>query len=191
MSTPRRVESRIVPVPGFRSREVAVKVAEIVAVHDLLRDAVQGLSAEQLGHQSAPGRNTLGMLIAHIAVAETHLGQVGLVGDPSGHVQDVLGIREDDDGLPLPVDGKPPAALEGRDLPFFLELLRRAEAHTRAACEPLTDEILAHEIVRPPRPDGTQRVFDRRWILLHMVEHAASHLGQIRAVLAAARPSPR
>jgi uncharacterized damage-inducible protein DinB len=180
VSTPRRVESRIVPAAGYRSREVAVKVAEIEAVHDLVRDAVQGLTAELLGHQSSPGRNTLGMLIAHIAVAETHLGQVGLVGDPSGHVQDVLGIREDDDGLPLPADGTPPAVLTGRDLAFFLDLLSRAEAHTRSACEPLTDEILGHEIVRPPRPDGTQRVFDRRWILLHMVEHAASHLGQIR-----------
>ena len=184
MSEARRIESRIVPAAGYRSREVAVKVAEIEAVHDLVRDAVQGLTAEQLGHQSARGRNTLGMLIAHIAVAETHLGQVGLVGDPSGHVQDVLGIREDDDGLPLPVDGAPPAALAGRDLAFFLDLLARAEAHTRAACEPLTDEILGHEIVRPPRPDGTQRVFDRRWILLHMVEHAASHLGQIRTMKA-------
>ncbi len=182
MSDPRRVESRIVPAAGFRSHEVAVKVAEIVAVHDLVREAAQGLTPEQLGRQSAPGRNTLGMLLAHIAVAETHLGQIGLVGDPSGHVQDVLGIREDDDGLPLPADGSPPAALEGRDLAFFMDLIARAEAHTSAACEGLTDEVLSHEIVRPPRPDGTQRVFDRRWILLHMVEHAASHLGQIRVL---------
>ena len=36
------------------------------------------------------------MLLAHIAVAETHLTQVGLLGETSGHVQDVIGIREDD-----------------------------------------------------------------------------------------------
>jgi len=185
VSETRRVETLLVPAAGFRSREVAVKVAEIVAVHDLVREAARGLTVEQLGRQAAPGRNTLGMLLAHIAVAETHLGQVGLVGDPSGHVHDVLGIREDDDGLPLPADGAPPAALAGRDLAFFMDLLARAEAHTRAACEGLTDELLGHEIVRPPRPDGTQRVFDRRWILLHMVEHAATHLGQIRVLKAA------
>jgi hypothetical protein len=122
------------------------------------------------------------MLLAHIAVAETHLGQVGLVGDPSGHVQDVIGIREDDDGLPLTADGKPPVALAGRDLAFFLDLLARAAAHTRLAGQDVTDELLGHEIVRPPRPDGTVRVFDRRWVMFHMVEHAAQHLGQIRVL---------
>ena len=185
MSEPRRIETLLVPATGYRSREVAVKVAELVAVHDLVRESAAGLTAEQLGRQSAPGRNTLGMLLAHIAVAETNLGQVGLVGDPSGHIEHVLGIREDDDGLPLAADGAPPAALAGRDLAFFMQLLARAESHTRAACEPLTDEILAHEIVRPPRPDGSQRVFDRRWVLFHMVEHAATHLGQIRSLKSA------
>ena len=182
MSTARRLESHIVPEAGFRSHEVAVKVAELAALHVLLREAVAGLTPEQLGRQLAPGRNTLGMLLAHIAVAETHLGQVGLVGDPSGHVQDVLGIREDDDGLPLSADGTPPVALAGRDLVFFLDLLARAAAHTRLAGQDVTDELLGHEIVRPPRPDGTVRVFDRRWVMFHMVEHAAQHLGQIRVL---------
>jgi Protein of unknown function (DUF664) len=169
VSTPRRVETRVVPAAGFRSREVAVKVAEIEAVHALVREAVHGLTPGQLAHQSAPGRNTIGMLLAHIAVAETHLGQVGLVGDPSGHVRDVLGIGEEEEGMPVPPGGPPAAALDGRDLAFFLDLIARAEAHTRLACENLTDEILGHDVVRPPRPDGTQRVFDRRYILFHMV----------------------
>ena len=182
MSAPRRIETRLVPAAGCRSREVAVKVAELETVHGLLRDSVGGLTPAQLEHQSAPGWNTIGMLLAHIAVAETHLGQVGLVGDPAGHVRDVLGIGEEEEGMPLPPGGRPPAALAGRDLTFFLDLLARAQEHTRRACEGLTDELLGHEIVRPPRPDGTQRVFDRRWILLHMVEHAASHLGQIRTL---------
>ena len=182
MSGPRRIETRVVPAPGFRSREVAVKVAELETVHALVRDEVQGLTAAQLGHQSAPGGNTIGMLLAHIAVAETHLGQVGLVGDPAGHVRDVLGIGEEEEGMPVPPGGPPSAALAGRELAFFQDLLARAQRHTRLACENLTDELLGVDIVRPPRPDGSQRVFDRRWILLHMVEHAASHLGQIRTL---------
>jgi uncharacterized damage-inducible protein DinB len=185
VSDPRRVETRLLPAPGFRSREVAIKVVELAAMHQLVRDAVKGMTPAQLGHQSAPGRNTIGMLLAHMAVAETHLAQVGLVGDPAGHVWDVLGIGEEEEGMPLPEDGAPPAALAGRDVGFFLDLLERSLAHTRAACEPLTEEILAHEIVRPPRPDGSYRVFDRRWILFHMVEHMASHLGQIRSLKAA------
>lgn len=184
MSEVRRIESRIVPVEGFRSREVAVKMAELAAVHELLRDATRGLDPAQLERRPAPGRNTIGMLLAHVAVAETHMGQVGLRAEANGHVQDVLGIREEDDGMPMSAGGAPPAALAGRDRDFFLDLLARAQAHSRAAGEPIADADLATDIVRPVRPDGTQRVFDRRWILFHMVEHAALHHGQIRAMLA-------
>ncbi len=184
MNEVRRIESRIVPLKRFRSREVAVKMADLAAVHELLREATLGLEPAQLEHQPAPGRNTIGMLLAHIAVAETHLAQVGLRGESNGHVQDVLGIREEDDGLPMSAGGAPPAALAGRGLDFFLDLLARAQAHSRAAGELIADADLATDIVRPVRPDGTQRVFDRRWILFHMVEHAALHHGQIRAMRA-------
>jgi uncharacterized damage-inducible protein DinB len=91
-------------------------------------------------------------------------------------------------------DGTPPAALAGRDAAFFLDLLARAAAHTRLAGQDVTDELLGHEIVRPPRPDGTVRVFDRRWVMFHMVEHAAQHLGQIRVLareVKAANPPER
>jgi uncharacterized damage-inducible protein DinB len=185
MNGPRRVATRIVPAAGFRSAEVAVKVAEIAAVHALLAEATEGLTPAQLERQPAPGRNTIGMLLAHVAVAETHLGQVGLLGERDGHVHDVLGITLEDEGMPLAPGAGPPAALAGRERAFFLDLLARAHAHTRAACAGLEDAILGDDVVRPPRPDGTQRVFDRRYILFHMVEHAALHLGQIRALRAA------
>jgi uncharacterized damage-inducible protein DinB len=185
VSEPRRIETRIVPAAGFRSTEVAVKVSEIAAVHALLAEASDGLTAAQLERQPAPGRNTIGMLLAHVAVAETHLGQVGLLGERDGHVHDVIGITVEDEGMPLAPGAGPSLALSGRERAFFLDLLARAHAHTRAVCANLEDADLAADIVRPPRPDGTQRVFDRRYILFHMVEHAALHLGQIRALRAA------
>ena len=182
MTTTQRIESRIVPAPGFRSTEVAVKVTELAAVHDLLREAVAGLSPEQLGRQLAPGRNTAGMILAHVAMVEVHLAQVGLLGETDGHVRDVLGLGPDDDGMRLEPGSGPTPAVAGRGLPYFSDLLRRAHAHTRRACEHLTDADLAADIVRPPRPDGTQRVFDRRYVLFHMVEHASLHMGQLRAL---------
>jgi hypothetical protein len=122
------------------------------------------------------------MLLAHLAIAEVHLGQVGLLAERDGHVRDVLGIGVDDDGMPLPEDGAPPAALAGKSATFFAELLDRALKHTRAACETFDDARLADEIRRPPRPDGSYRVFDRRWVLHHLVEHAAQHLGQVQTL---------
>jgi hypothetical protein len=127
--------------------------------------------------------NTIGMLLAHVAVAEVNLVQVGLLAEPAGHVEDVLGIGPDDDGLPLPPAGAPPAVLTGLGLPFYEDLLARAAAHTRAALAAIPDAALDEDVVRPPRPDGSRRVFTRRWILFHLLEHAAGHLGQVQLLV--------
>ena len=179
----KRLETLIVPEPGFASPTAALKLAEIADLHAKLERAIRELSPEALAWQPAPGSNTIGMLVAHIALNEVHLGQVGLRGERDGHVMDVIGIGPDDDGLPIEdFGGRPPAALDGKPAVFFLDLLARALTHTRDAARPLRETTLGEEIVRPPRPDGSVRVFDRRWILHHMVEHAAHHLGQVNTL---------
>ncbi len=187
----RDVVSRIVPEPGYASAHVASCVGGIAAVHELLLDLTRELSTAQLEWQPAPGRNTIGMLLAHVAVAETHIGQVGLLGERDGHVHDVLEMTMDDDGMPLAEDGTPPAALAGREHAFYAEQLRRALKHTRGAAKALRDDQLDIDIVRPPRPDGTRRIFTRRWVLFHLIEHAASHLGQLQVLVREARRAVR
>lgn len=183
----RDVVSRLVPEPGCASAHVASCVGGIAAVHELLLGATRELSPALLAWQPAPGRNTVGMLLAHVAVAEVHIGQVGLLAERDGHVHDVLEITMDDDGMPLAEDGAPPAALAGREHAFYAEQLRRALEHTRAVALPLRDEQLDADIVRPPRPDGTRRIFNRRWVLFHMLEHAASHYGQLQVLVREAK----
>jgi hypothetical protein len=122
--------------------------------------------------------NTIGMLLAHIAYAEVHLGQVGLRGETTGHARDVIGIGEEEEGLPLPPGARPPAALEGRPLEFFDDLLLRARAHTRAVAAALEPADLERVVTRP-RSDGSQRVFNVSWVLYHILEHEAGHRGQI------------
>jgi hypothetical protein len=179
----KRIENLIVPEPGYRSAEVALKVAEIAEVHAQYVRTLEPLTPGQLAWQPAPGRNTIGMLVTHVALGWVHLGQVGLRGERDGHAADVLGIGVDEDAMPLPAGGLPPAALADRRFAFYEDLLARALAHTLAACVALEEGRLAEEIVRPPRPDGSYRVFDRRWVLHHMVEHAAQHLGQIHTLI--------
>lgn len=184
MSTPgRRIASLLQPAAGFTASSVALKVAEILEIHGQLRQAIAGLPPAAFEWQSAPGANTIGMLLTHIALAEVNLTQVILKAEPKGHVSDVLGIDVDDDGMPMAQFGPaPPAALAGKTEAFFLGLFAAAEAHTLDACRPLDEASLGAEIVRPPRPDGSYRVFDRRWTLHHLVEHAAQHLGQIQVL---------
>jgi hypothetical protein len=182
IGTGKRIENLIVPLAGFRSDHVALKLAELAELHGQVHKATQSLTPAQLEWQPTPDSNTVGMLLTHLALAEVHLGQVGLRGEKDGHVRDVLGIGVDDDGMPIEQFGGPPAALAGKPITFFADLLARANAHTRAACATLDDVQLAEEITRPPRPDGSYRVFDRRWVLHHLVEHMAQHLGQIQVL---------
>jgi len=39
-----------------------------------------------------------------------------------------------------------------------------------------------NHVHRPPRPDGSYRVFDRRWVLHHLVDHLAQHMGQVQVL---------
>jgi len=179
----RDVVTLIVPLEGFRSAQVAAYVAELEELRERIVLATMALSPEQLMWQPRPGMNTIGMLLAHIAVAETHVGQVGLLGERDSHVEDVIGIHVDDDGLPLAPGAPPAPKLNGMDSAFFAGLLARASAHTRTAAAKLSDDDLDRQVVRPPRPDGTRRVFNVRWVLYHMIEHTAGHFGQIQLLL--------
>lgn len=174
--------TRLAPPPGYASTHVATCVAGLDELRSRLIDAVRELTPAEIAWQPRPGANTIGMLLAHIAVAETHLGQVGLLGERDGHVHDVIGITVEDEGLPLAPGAPPSPALGGRTPAFFADLLARSGAHTRAAARGLADDVLDTDIVRPARADGTHRIFTRRWVLFHMIEHAAGHLGQVQAL---------
>lgn len=175
---PQIVQSILVPYPGCRSAGVALLLAQLHDLHTRLLDATRELGVAALGWQPAPGVNTIGMLLAHIAVAETHITQVGVLGEKDGHEQDVIGIGGDDDGMPLAADAAPPAVLHGRDVAFFHVMLDRSLVYAVRAAIGLTDADLDRRVERT-RPDGAQRVLNVRWVLHHVVEHLAAHYGQV------------
>jgi uncharacterized damage-inducible protein DinB len=172
------LETLLTTPEGFRSREVARFLWQMDEQRRALLADMRGLAPDELAWQPAPGMNTIGMLLAHIAYAEAHLTQVGLAGEATGHAQDVIGITEADEGMPLPRDGRPPAALRGRALEFFDDLLARARARAKQVAAGLADADLDRVVTRA-RPDGTRRVFNVGWVLYHILEHEAGHHGQI------------
>jgi len=173
------VRSTLTTLEGFASREAARFVWQLDEQRRRLIADTRGLTVEDLGWQPRPGMNTIGMLLAHIAFAEVNLGQVGLAAEKAGHVADVIGLTEAEEGMPL-AEGAPPApALAGKSLDYFDDLLARARAHTHRVARALTDADLESEITRPPRPDGTVRQFNRAWVLYHMLDHEAGHHYQI------------
>jgi uncharacterized damage-inducible protein DinB len=179
---PPRVETLLAIPPGYRSDTVARFMWQLDEQRQALLSLVRGATPAELEWQPRPGMNTIGMLLAHIAYAEAHLGQVGLLGERQGHAQDVIGITEADEGLPLGPGAPPSPALSGKDLAFFESTLARAREHTRAVVRNFVDADLEAVVERPPRPDGTVRVFNRGWVLYHLLEHEAGHRAQIALI---------
>jgi uncharacterized damage-inducible protein DinB len=172
-------ERHVLTVPTrSRAREIASFLAQLDDQSRRLRLDTRGLTRPALEWQPAPGMNTIGMLLAHIAVVEVVWMQVGPLGLARPDSLGPLGIGVDDDGIPLPARAQPPRALAGRTLGFYDDLLARARAHTREAASRLTDADLDREFTRKRR-DGLVRVLNLRWVFYHVLEHLAGHYGQV------------
>jgi uncharacterized damage-inducible protein DinB len=90
----------------------------------------------------------------------------------------VLGINIDDDGMPLPEGAPAAATLAGRSLAFYDDLLSRSREYTKRTLAQMADADLDRQVTRTRR-DGTNELFNVRWVLYHMVEHLAGHYGQV------------
>lgn len=173
------VRSNIAPLPGFRSAEAATFLAQLDEQLRLVKDTTRGLTPEDLMWQPAPGMNTIGMLLAHLAVAEVAWTKLALGGQPGADVDDVIGIHADDDGLPL-AEGAPAfPLLNGKDLAFYDDLLDRAREFVKGMARERAPEDMEREITRE-RPDGSVRVLNVRWFYYHILEHFSGHRGQIQ-----------
>ena len=173
-----KIETLLTTPVGYRSVQVARFAWQLDEQRRMLTVETRGLSPEELAWQPFPGMNTRGMLLSHIAYAETHLTQVGILGETTGHAHDVIGLTEEEEGLPLASGALPAPATLGRPLEYFDDLLARAREHTLAALRGLTDDDLGRRVTRP-RPDGAERVFNVGWVIYHILEHEAGHRGQI------------
>ena len=177
MTSPNRYA--LEPGTGFRSREAALFVAQMDDQSRRLIEDTRALPPAALEWQPAPGQNTMGMLLAHIAYWEVFWTRMVLEDRPMPfEVRDVLGLDRGDVGTPLAADGRPPEALAGKDVAFFHGLLARARAHTHEVARILTDADLEREVSRQ-RPDGSHNLLTVRWALYHMLEHLAAHYGQV------------
>jgi hypothetical protein len=145
---------------------------------ELLRKAVEELTAAQLEYQPAPGMNTIGMLLAHIAVAECYWMNVvtrGLPLRPDGDalMKEIIGINMDDDGMPCPAEGGHPETLRGWSAAEYLELIHTARAATVSELQRWSDSQL-DELLK-----GARRMVSRGWVAYHVLEHLAGHFGQV------------
>jgi len=165
---------------GYKSTEVASFIAQMD--DQLKRQSAQTrkLTAADLEWQPAPGMNTIGMLMAHQAIVEVFWTGIGIEDQQRAeiHYREILGISSDDDGMPIAEGAAPPAALAGKDLAFYDDLLKRAREHLKRVASGVKDSDLTL-IRQRTRPDGELREVEVRWVIYHMLEHFAGHFGQI------------
>lgn len=176
------MQEHLVPVPDGYDPTTQARIVYMAGQLDdqlrRLKTSVEGMTRETLEWQVAPGRNTIGMLLAHIAVAEVWWIQAGAKGirdlpEVNRIVKGVIGIRADEDGLPLPEGGGHPEALKGFELPDYLALIDKGRLSTHITLRGWTDAEL----------DEPFQLKDRRvskgWILYHVLEHMVAHYGQL------------
>ncbi len=170
----------VLRVPGGRrSAEVASFFAQLDDLNRRLLEDLRGTGAAELAWQPKRGQNTIGMLLAHMAIVEVFWTQVAFERHTPEALALALGLGIDDDGMPLPARGAPPAGLRGRPLRWFARLLARARAVSRRAFARLGPRDLEREVERTRRRDGQRSRVNLRWILYHVLEHQAGHHGQI------------
>ncbi len=144
-----------------------------------LRETVAGLEIEHLEWQERPGRNTIGMLMAHLASAEVGMFCLVVPGVPATESKRVnhehLGV--DVDGF-MPLDGtQHPASLKGRDLTGYFDLLARARSATHEVLKTWDDAALDSTI------SVGEMTLSHRFVLYRILDHFARHFGQIASVL--------
>jgi uncharacterized damage-inducible protein DinB len=170
---------RTLPLPpGFRSPEAALFFASLEDQSRLLWGNLEGITPDELQWQPHPGMNTIGMLLAHLAIVETWWTKIIVEKQDPTTVEPVLGIGDDDDGMPIKAGAKPIALLDGKDLAFFRGLNEKARAYVRSMVAGMTDADLVAETIRT-RPDGATVSISGRWYLYHVLEHFSGHYGQI------------
>ena len=145
-----------------------------------LKKEVATLTVEQLEWQQKPGMNTIGMLLAHLSLVEVWWIKIApneIEWEPEGKalIQKICGIE--DDGLPLPAEGVHPAYLKGFTAEKYLAILAKGRRVIHTEMKKWRDKDLDKLYTL-----AKKNHFSRVWTLYHVLEHFASHFGQILLV---------
>lgn len=142
-----------------------------------LKKEVKDLTVKQLQWQPKPGMNTIGMLLAHLALAEIYWFKVApkeLKWDPEGKkiVFKVCGFE--DDGIPLPKKGGHPSYLKGYSADKYLLILSKGRRLIKTEMKKWRDKDLDKLYAL-----GKKFQASRTATAYHVLEHFCSHFGQI------------
>lgn len=170
---------RTIDLPaGFGAADAALVAASLDDQSRLLFRDLDGITPDELQWQPHLGMNTIGMLLAHMALVEAWWTLVVVAKADPASVEPILGIGDDDDGMPIKPGMKPVALLNGKDLAFYRDLHTKARVYFKKMISEMKETDMTGEVIRK-RPDGTEVGISGRWYLYHVLEHFSGHYGQI------------
>lgn len=176
------METRKLDIPaGYNQSQqqmVGLFAAQLDNQLQRLKKDLNGLTTEHLEWQLRPGMNSIGMLLAHFAVVDLFWINVAtrempLEPDGDDFTKQIIGIKMDDDGLPLKEDGTHPLSLAGKSLDDYCAMMDAARAKVHEELRTWNDSALESTF------QLRDKQITRSWAVYHVLEHFASHYGQI------------
>jgi uncharacterized damage-inducible protein DinB len=188
---PVTMPSRVLEIPrGWRSREAASFALQLQFLSARRFVDIASATPAELAWQPQRGANTIGMLLAHVEIVEVFWMLRATSGESPARLRRILGIAMEDDGIPIPRHGRPPASLRARPLAWYRRLHQRARGQTLRALRAISPAAMRRIVeVRPG--DGRVIPVNVRWILFHLIEHEAAHYGQMMTLRHAYRDRRR
>jgi uncharacterized damage-inducible protein DinB len=160
--------------PDGLSGEIAILYSMLEKNREKLKRKVGELNPNQLAWQPDQQTNTIGTLLIHIGEAELWWMQEVVQGRALTPEQ-IAEYRFED-------FGKTEAGqAERRDLQFFLNKLDKGRTETKRILQGLREQGLERTFSRTL--SGTVYQCTLGWILYHLIEHEASHTGQISSLI--------
>jgi uncharacterized damage-inducible protein DinB len=161
------------PVAGY-SPQVGRYVAQLTEVREDLLHELDGLTPAQLDWHPDDQTESIGTLLLHLDAVEW-----------SWIHEDIFGAASDAypgqwaEAMPIRVGA---AQVQGRPLVAYLEQLAATRARTLEVLRGFTDADLARLVGESEPPAGREprsTLYTIDWIIWHIIEHEAIHVGQV------------
>lgn len=171
------------PVAGY-DPQIGRYVAQLQEVReDLLRE-LEGLTGAQLDWHPDAATESIGTLLLHLDAVEWSWMHEDIFGAPSdaypGQWAEAMPIRR---GVPQ---------VTGRPLADYLRQLEATRAETLRILHDFSDADLPRLVGEAePEPGGEKRsrLYTIDWIIWHVIEHEATHVGQVELLRRLAPPA--
>ena len=171
------------PVAGY-SPQIGRYVAQMTEVREDLLHELAALPVAQLDWHPDAQTESIGTLLLHLDAVEWSWLHEDVLGMPSdaypGNWHEAMPIRV---GVPQ---------VQGRPLEAYLSQLAATRARTLEILRGWTDADLTRRVGEAEPEPGMERhstLYTIDWIIWHIIEHEATHVGQVELLRRLAPPS--